>query len=105
MRTDISFWDKTYIILIDECIRYCTATRINSKLSSEWLRALFVGWVKFFGPTTILASDQEGAITSDQVGIACEKFGIKLDLGGSYGHMAAPVAERRLAIKLCVVKL
>ena len=79
---------------------------MNSKLSSEWLRALFVGWVKFFGPMTILASDQEGAITSDQVGIACEKFGIKLDLGGSYGHTAAPVAERRLALmKLCAVKL
>ena len=79
VQTDLYFvWDKTYIILIDECIRYCTATRINSKLSSEWLRALFVGWVKFFGPMTILASDQEGAITSDQLGIACEKFGIKL---------------------------
>ena len=77
---------------------------MDSKLSSEWLRALCVGWIKFFGPMAILASDQEGAITSDQVGIACEKFGIKLDLGGSYGHTAAPVAERRLAlIKLCAV--
>eukprot|EP00973_Karenia_brevis_P054249 7537126-Karenia_brevis.AAC.1 len=54
----------------------------------------------------VLASDQERAITSDQVGMACEKSNIKLDLCGLQGHTAAPLAERRLAIiKLTALKL
>ena len=54
----------------------------------------------------VLVSDQEGAVTSDLVSIACEKFNIERDLGGSQGHTSAPLAERRLSIiKLTALKL
>ena len=53
----------------------------------------------------ILAFDQEGGITTDMAAIMCEKFNIIRDLGGSEGHSAAPVAERRLAlVKLASLK-
>ena len=45
-----------------------------------------------------LATDQEGAITSDMVALCCEKFGIERDFGGSQGHAAAPFVERRSGI-------
>ena len=53
----------------------------------------------------IPAFDQEGGITTDMAAIMCEKFNISRDLGGSQGHGAAPIAERRLSlIKLASLK-
>ena len=46
----------------------------------------------------MIAFDQEAGITSDMAAIMCEKLNITRELGGSHGHSAALVAERRLAI-------
>ena len=107
VQTDLFFlWERTYIILIDECIRYAVVAHLENKTATCWYEATFEHWIRLFGPMGCLASDQEGAVISDLIGIACEKFNIDRDLGGSYGHSAAQVAERRLAIiKLGALKL
>ena len=69
------------------------------------LRAIFYSWIMYFGPMEILAFDQEGGITTDLAALMCERFNISRSLGGSQGHGAAPLAERRLAIvKLASLK-
>jgi hypothetical protein len=97
--------DETFICLIDECIRYAIATWLPSKEPESILKAILFSWIQYFGPMDIIAFDQEGGITTDMAAIMCEKFNITRDLGGSEGHSAAPVAERRLAlIKLAALK-
>ena len=109
VQTDLFFlWDppRTYIMLIDECIRYCVTAYLETKTAEEWMRVVLRVWIRYFGPMRCIATDQEGAITADLVAVACEKFGIDREFGGSQGHTAAPVAERRLAIvKLGALKL
>ncbi len=107
VQTDLFFlWDRCYVIMVDECIRYCIAARMENKTALEWLQVVFDTWIRYFGPMNTITSDQEGAVTSDLVAIACEKFNINRDLGGSYGHTAAPIAERRIEIvKLGSLKL
>ena len=69
------------------------------------MKAVFDTWIQYFGPMLVIAFDQEGGITSELCSIMCERFCIDRDLGGSQGHGAAPVAERRLAIvKLAALK-
>ena len=63
-----------------------------------WFQAVFQWWIRFFGPMRTIVTDQEGALVSDLCGTCCEKFDVDLDLGGSQGHTAAPVAERRIQI-------
>ena len=107
VQTDLFFlWEQIYIIFIDECIRYAVTARLADKTPERWFEAAFHNWIRLFGPMEIIASDQEGSVISDLISIACEKFNIQRDLGGSYGHSASPVAERRLAIiKLSALKL
>lgn len=107
VQTDLFFIiEKIYVVLFDDCIRYALAGRLQDKTPMEWLRVAFDIWIRYFGSMVILASDQEGAVISDLVGIACEKFDIQREFGGSYGHSSAPAAERRLSIiKLGALKL
>ena len=89
VQTDLFFiFDKTFIILVDECIRWCLVEELSRKAADEWLSVVFRSWIRYFGPMVDLVTDQEGAITSDLVGKGCEKFGITRDFGGSQGHTA-----------------
>ena len=62
------------------------------------MKAVFASWIRLFGPPRFFVTDQEGAIKSDLVGKCCERFNIDRDFGGSQGHTAAPMAERRIEI-------
>eukprot|EP00959_Pyramimonas_sp_CCMP1952_P282447 5903535-Pyramimonas_sp.AAC.1 len=99
VQTDLFFiFEKTFIALVDECIRWCLVEELSRKTADEWMAVVFKSWIRYFGPMTHLGTDQEGAITSDLVGKCCEMFDIVRDFGGSQGHAAAPIAERRLEI-------
>ena len=77
VQTDLFFlWDppRTYIMLIDECIRYCVTAYLETKTAEEWMRVVLRVWIRYFGPMRCIATDQEGAITADLVAVACEKF-------------------------------
>jgi hypothetical protein len=107
VQTDLFFiFDKTFIILVHECLRYCIIEHLPRKTAMVWMQTVFQHWIRYFGPMYILATDQEGAITSDLVSMCCERFNIDREFGGSQGHTAAPVAERRIqVIQLAAQKL
>ena len=72
VQTDLLFlWEKTFLLLVDECTRYCSVGEMRDKTPDEWLHVFFKIWGKLFGPPNTLATDQEGAVTSDLLGIAC----------------------------------
>ena len=98
VQTDLFIFDKTFIILIDECIRYCIVEPLLRKTSEEWMKLVLHCWIRYFGPMRFLVTDQEGALTSDMIGKCCEKFNIHREFGGSQGHTSAPLAERRIEI-------
>ena len=105
--TDLfSLWGRTYVIYVDECIRYAVAAFIGDKKPHTWYTVFVANWVRYFGPCMTLVSDQEGAVVSDMISRACEAFDINRDLGGSEGHTKTGLAERRLGIvKLGALKL
>ena len=71
VQTDLFFlWNLTFVILVDECIRYCICEELPDRTASAWIKDAFHSWIKYFGPMYILASDQEGALISDLVGTA-----------------------------------
>ena len=73
IQTDLFFiFDRTYVVLIDECIRWAMSSFLQNRTKEEWLRVFFRDWVRFFGPPYFLVSDQEGSVVSDLVGHACE---------------------------------
>ena len=106
VQADLFFiFNLTFICLIDECIRFAVSSWLPSKEPESILQAVLFSWIQYFGPMEILAFDQEGGITTDMAANVCEKFNISRDLGGSQGHGAAPIAERRLSlIKLASLK-
>ena len=51
VQTDLFFiFDKTCIILVDECTRYCVIEPLLRKTPDEWLRVIFWSWIRIFGP-------------------------------------------------------
>ena len=99
MQTDLFFvFDLCFIVLIDECIRFCVVDALPRKTAEDWMKAVFVSWIRLFGPPRFIVTDQEGATKSDLVGKCCERFNITRDFGGSQGHAAAPLAEPRIEI-------
>ena len=69
VQTDLFFiFEKTCVILIDECIRYCVVEILQRKTADEWMRVVFHNWIKIFGPMRFLVTDQEGALTTDMIG-------------------------------------
>ena len=108
VHTDLFFIfdERCYIILVDDCIRYALVAHLERKTPDEWLRTVFLLWIRYFGPMWYLMTDQEGAVVSNLVAKACEKYGIEREFGGSQGHTSAPVAERRIEIvRLAAQKL
>ena len=65
VQTDLWFiWDMTFVVFVDECIRYALTAQLHRKTADEWMTTAFDLWIKYFGPMWFLVSDQEGAVTS-----------------------------------------
>ena len=106
VQADLFFiFNLTFLCLLDECIRFAVSSHLPSKEPESILQVILFSWIQYFGPMEILAFDQEGGITTNMAAIMCEKFNITRGLGGSQGHGAAPIGERRLSlIKLASLK-
>eukprot|EP00959_Pyramimonas_sp_CCMP1952_P285682 5973276-Pyramimonas_sp.AAC.1 len=59
------FFEKVWLLMIDECIRHRIAAPISSKTGPDILRAMLSQWVRYFGPMDMLAMDQESGMTTD----------------------------------------
>ena len=107
LQTDLfMLWERTYVIFVDEAIRWALSQFLANKTAQEWYTVFLNHWVRYFGPPRTIVSDQEGAVISDLISRACETFEIDRDLQGSEGHTKTGLAERRLGIvKLGALKL
>ncbi len=54
-------FEKTFVILIDEHIRWCLVEPVVRKTAEEWMKVVFPGWIRYFGRVHTLVTDQEGA--------------------------------------------
>ena len=76
-------WDKIWLLLIDEHIRFKQVSWMNDKTAQSYLHAFVETWARIFGPPVYFVSDQEGALTSDMVGTAMDRYSIKRDFAGA----------------------
>ena len=60
----------------------------------------------YFGPMEYFVSDQEGAITSDMIGMALERFSIKRVLVGKGSHTGTGLIDSHIRlVKWTALKL
>ena len=82
-------------------------SEMRNKTPEEFHRCLIENWCRFFGPMQFLVSDQEGAITSEMIGSACDRYSIVRLLGGSTDkHTVTGLVESHMRlIKASALKL
>ena len=106
VQIDLFFmFEKIWLIMIDECIRYRIACQLASKQGQDILRAIIQHWIRYFGPMENLVTDQEGGLTSDNVALVADRYNITLVFGGADGHTTTGLAERAIqTVKLTALK-
>ena len=56
VQADLFFlFEKTWLMMIDECIRYRIACLLATKQGKDILRAMLGHWIRYFGPMDNLA--------------------------------------------------
>ncbi|CAK0906838.1 unnamed protein product, partial [Prorocentrum cordatum] len=96
-RADLFFvFEKTWLIMIDECIRHRIACLVATKQGKYILRAMLSHWIRYFGPMDNLVMDQEGGMTTDNVALVADRYNLKLVFGGADGHATTGLAERAI---------
>eukprot|EP00959_Pyramimonas_sp_CCMP1952_P035840 750312-Pyramimonas_sp.AAC.1 len=79
-QTDIFIiFEKTFIVCVAECILWRLVEGLSGKTADEWITFVFRISIAYFGQIAFLVTDQQGAITSDLVGMCCVKVNIALD--------------------------
>ena len=58
-------WEKVFMLLIDECIRWKTGCQLSDKGPQSIVKALVGMWIRVFGPMQTIISDQEGGLVSN----------------------------------------
>ena len=91
-------WNKCFICFVDDCIRYGVSALLSDRTAEVWRHCFFYRWMQYFGPPVCLVSDQEKAILDSKSTSFCERFNINRDFGGSEGHTATGIVERRIQI-------
>ena len=97
-------FDLTFIMMIDEAIRYKVAALLPDRSASTIMSTLLLHWFRYFGPPKRLKSDQEGGITADEVSLVCDRFSIHRQLSGSDDsgkHTSTGLAERHIRGSRC----
>ena len=84
--------------MIDEHLRYKLTDHLESKAPEHLLKCMNRTWFRYFGPMEYLVFDQEGAITSDLVGLTCDRYNIKRLLAGKDAHTVTGLAEAHIRL-------
>ena len=91
-------WDKPFMLLIDEAIRWKTGDELVNKQSPALLKAILYLWIRMFGPMQHLLTDQEGGLLSESASRFFEKFNITRLLVGQGGSGTKGLVERHIGI-------
>eukprot|EP00959_Pyramimonas_sp_CCMP1952_P320152 6700099-Pyramimonas_sp.AAC.1 len=98
--------DSTFMLLIDEAIRWKTGDQIENKLGPTLARALRRLWIRLWGAMRHLLSDQEGGLLNDEATRMFDRLSIVRLLVGRDGSSTKGLVERRIALtKIGMLKL
>ena len=76
---DILFHRSIMIsVLIDEAVRWTTASVLPSKSSTDIVQAITLDWVRPYGPMRLLVADQEGGLLADESAVWLDRWQIQL---------------------------
>ena len=75
-------WDKTWLMLVDDCLRWRMAARLHDKTARAHLDTSMAHWFRYFGPMEVWVFDQDSAITSDMATLTCDRYSITRKLAG-----------------------
>ena len=99
-------WDKVFMLLIDEAIRYKMGDHLENKLGPTLVRALYRIWIRFWGPPQHILSDQEGGLLSAEATRMFDRLSITRLLVGKDGTSTKGLVERHIALtKIAMLKL
>ena len=99
-------FDQTFMLLIDECIKYNMGDHLTDKRGPTIARALYKLWIRVWGPSQNLLSDQEGGLLSNEATRMFDKLNINRLLVGTSGSTTKGLVERHIAItKTAMLKL
>ena len=106
VQEDLFFmFDTTFILFIDECIRWKAGMQLASKVSSELIRALMECWVRIWGAMENIVMDQEGGMLSSESTQAFERLQINRIVVGTEGSTTKGLVERHIALtKIALMK-
>ena len=91
-------WDETFMLLIDECIRWKTGDQLAPKETKSIVKALINLWIRMFGPMTTLMGDQEGGLVSNLGTQLLDSLNIKRYLTGPGSVTSKGVIEGHIAL-------
>ena len=94
-------WGKQFLLFIDVLFKYKQAGLINSETFDEMSRVFMSCWIRFFVPPTELVLDAGPLNSSLELGMMCDRFGIKRVLAASAldgKHTLTGDAERHIAL-------
>ena len=99
-------WDLTFMLLIDEALKWKTGDHIPNKLGPTIVRALYRLWLRFWGPMQNILSDQEGGLLSTEADRLFDKLHINRLLVGQGATTTKGLVERHIALtKFGMMKL
>ncbi len=99
-------WDQTFILLIDEALRWKAGDHIANKLGPTIVRAFYYLWIRIWGPMQNILSDQEGGLLSTEATRMCDNLGIQRLLVGKDGATTKGLIERHISLtKFAMLKL
>ena len=81
--------------MIDATTKFMSARVIDSEQSDDFIRGLERGWIRHFGPPTLLQVDDHRGWSSDTTRTWTSDLGIQLEISPGQAHTRLSVLERR----------
>ena len=81
--------------MIDTTTKFMSARVIDSEQSEEFIRGLERGWVRHFGPPTILQIDDHRGWSSDTTRTWTSDHGVQLEISPGQARTRLSIVERR----------
>ena len=84
VQTDyFQLWNEWFMIFIDVATRYKVIVKVAGRDLPTALHALLHNWLRFFGPTRKLVSDQESCLMSHEAAAELERLNIHREPAGT----------------------
>ena len=96
---DLKFWGKyTFLVIVDNATRFCTATVINNRLPSTIIKGFFVSWIAIFGAPSKIITDNGGEFNNNEMRALGESFNIKVLSTAAESPWSNGIVERLNAV-------